>query len=307
MTSDEKTRLNLLDQLKNFRSHSTIFDINKSKMNMEKAEVIRKFKRKHEKVDAVLKQEAKERMSEQQNSEANEFDLLPIKKSKNETVKIEKFEDSDLAMAAAKKKVKEETQDLIHLGGTEDLKNEDTATISTLRDLDKSGLGSVMVNVDDDIMTKMLKKRAGMKEKIQKKWDGKKYVRVDAGNQKYMKSITGQKLKASFKNNHYEKWLKKKDRQMASLDEDQDGSSNQFGQIGGGLAPANARATLNIKKQKIDKTKLGFRRKNEGLNEVRNKQQIGKYHKIEQKKKEKELYNKKKHQQRMKNKGKKRK
>ena len=49
----------------------------------------------------------------------------------------------------------------------------------------------------------MLKKRAGIKEKIQKRWDGKKYVRIDAGNTKYMKTASGQKVKASFKQNKY--------------------------------------------------------------------------------------------------------
>merc|ERR1712050_141298 len=72
------------------------------------------------------------------------------------------------------------------------------------KDFDSTGL-----RIDpaaDDEMTKMLKKRAGIKEKVKKKWDGKKYVRVDAGNTKFMKTNSGQKVKASFKQNKYEKW-----------------------------------------------------------------------------------------------------
>ena len=127
-------------------------------------------------------------------------------------------------------------------------------------------------------MTKSLKKRAGIKEKVKKRWDGKKYVRVDAGNTKFMKTNAGQKVKASFKQNKYEKW-----KHQNKIDAIVDGANMLMEDS---LKPA---------------MKAGVKRKfnKDVKSEIKNRQQVAKYNKVQQKKHEKMMYDKKKHESRV--------
>jgi len=145
------------------------------------------------------------------------------------------------------------------------------------KDADSTGLLLTSHQKDDD-MTKMLKKRAGVKEKVAKRWDGKKYVRVDAGNQKYIKTGSGQRVKASFKQNAYEKW--KKHQQI-------DHTQGEFSE----------------RSQEFNKFKAGMKRTHDktAKNEIKNREQVAKFRKIKAKKHEKMQYDKKRNEQRVKN------
>lgn len=95
------------------------------------------------------------------------------------------------------------------------------------------------------------------------------YVRKDAGNTKLMKTESGQKIKASFKNKKYEKWMRSQ-------------KLNVGGQVAEDHEPP-------IKKMKS------------GKNEIKNTQQIVKFRKEKIKKMEKANYDKMKHKQRKNN------
>jgi len=157
--------------------------------------------------------------------------------------------------------------------------NNDIMSNAASKDFDSAGL-LIDPNADDE-MTKMLKKRAGIKEKIQKRWDGKKYVRIDAGNTKYMKTWSGQKVKASFKSDKYEKW-----KHMNKADAITD----------------SANMIMDEKMKPAVNEKTGVKRKfnTDIKSEVKNRQQVQKYNKVQEKKHEKLMYDKKKHESRVK-------
>jgi len=185
------------------------------------------------------------------NTTRNTLDKAKVMENKRKKSKINKLNREKL-----KENIPEEFDNL----------NKQDKVIVT-KQSDSSSLGFVPEKEDE--MMQMLKRRAGIKARVEKRWNGKKYVRKDAGNTKLMKTESGQKIKASFKNKKYEKWIRSQ--------------------------------KLNVGGQVADDHEPPIKKMKSGKNEIKNTQQIVKFRKEKIKKMEKANYDKMKHKQRKNN------
>merc|ERR1711915_469644 len=221
----ESERTNLLEQVKNFKTKSTIFEIGNTSKNKDKIEIMNNKRKKHCAVieQNILKLETK---MDRYNDDAEIRDQIG-KAERSTEEDIKNTFDTIVKESKSKLGIKSKDKSLRHLKDESNfipyqpVDHHTEAGYSMMSGFTAEAHGAVLdLTGDDD--TEMRKKKAAVV------WDkkSKKYVKVQ-DDKKRIKTESGVHISATYKTNRYAKWKERS--KLAQQDNDSDEGDNQRG------------------------------------------------------------------------------